>query len=81
MPKKTTSKTNADIDPRLIQYGEKLRQIRISKGYSSYEFFAWENKISRIQYYKMEKGSNFTMKSLLRVLDALEITPQEFFKD
>ena len=81
MPKKTSSKTNAETDPRLIQYGEKLRNIRISKGYSSYEFFAWEHKISRIQYYKMEKGSNFTMKSLLRVLDALEITPEEFFKE
>jgi len=42
--------------------------LRISAGYKSYEVFAWDNKISRIQYWKMEK-----------VLDAHKIRMDFFF--
>lgn len=66
-------------DDRMREIGLRLRKIRIEKGYTSYEFFAWEHKIPRVQYYNMEKGKNFTMKSLLRVLDALGVSPAEFF--
>jgi hypothetical protein len=71
---------NEAIDPRIKQIGEKIKALRIEKGYSSYEFFAWEHKISRVQYYKMEAGTNITLKSLLRVIDAHGITLEEFFK-
>ncbi|MCH1539471.1 MAG: hypothetical protein L7S43_05805, partial [Flavobacteriaceae bacterium] len=48
-------------------------------GYRSYEVFAWDNKISRIQYWKMEKGTNFTLKSLLLVLDINNLKVDQFF--
>lgn len=67
-------------DKKLKLIGEKLRQLRISKGYGSYDFFAWEHRIPRMQYLKMEQGKNYTMKSLFRVLKALDITFEEFFK-
>ena len=49
--------------------GNKLREIRINAGFDSYETFAYENDLSRIQYWKMENGTNFTIKSLLKILN------------
>ena len=60
--------------------GYRLRELRIAAGYSSYEQFAFDFKISRIQYWKMENGNNFTLKSLLRVLDAHDLKIEDFIE-
>ena len=54
--------------------GAELKKLRLVAGFSSYEVFADKNELSRIQYFKMEKGTNFTLKSLNRVLDIHEIS-------
>lgn len=48
----------------IVSIGERIKSLRINAGYKSYEVFAWENNLSRIQYWKMEKGTNCTLKSL-----------------
>jgi transcriptional regulator with XRE-family HTH domain len=70
-----------ELDPRIIQIAEKLRELRIKKGYSNHEFFAWDNEINRVQYWKVEKGSNITIKTLLKILDIHGISLSEFFKE
>lgn len=62
-----------------IKVGRELKRLRIQSGYRSYEVFAWDNKISCIQYWKMEKGTNFTLKSLLLVLDIHNLKVDQFF--
>ena len=69
------------MDKRIIFIAKKLKTLRIAKGYSSYENFAWDNEIPRVQYWRMEKGTNFTIRTFLRILDAHKITLQEFFDD
>lgn len=59
--------------------GAKIKSLRVNAGYKSYEVFAWENDISRIQYWKMEQGTNCTLKSLYRVLKIHELSFQDFF--
>ena len=59
--------------------GQKLKTLRINAGYKSYEVFAWDNNMSRIQYWKMEKGINCTLKSLYKVLKIHNLTYKEFF--
>ena len=59
--------------------GSELKKLRVIAGYKSYEVFAWDNKISRIQYWKMEKGTNCTLKSLKRVLDIHDMRMDTFF--
>ena len=59
--------------------GSKLKRLRVNAGYKSYEVFAWDNKISRIQYWKMERGTNCTLKSLKRVLDIHDVRMDTFF--
>jgi len=59
--------------------GRELKKLRIKAGYKSYEVFSWDNKISRIQYWKMEKGTNCTLKSLKRILDIHNVRIDKFF--
>ena len=73
--------TDAVEDERIKKIAEKIKELRKKAGYTNYENFAWENDIGRVQYWRMEKGANFTMVSLLKILDAHKIKLNEFFKD
>jgi predicted transcriptional regulator len=65
----------------IAQIALKLKKIRIENGFSSYENFANQNDLPRVQYWRMEKGTNFTIKNLLRILEIHNITIEIFFKD
>lgn len=69
------------LDSRIMKVADKLERLRIEKGFTSYENFAIEYGISRMQYWRMEKGTNFTFESLLKILDAHKMTLKEFFED
>ena len=72
----------AQFDSSMQTIANKLKELRIGAGYTSYENFAWNNGINRMQYWKMEKGeTNFTMKSLHCVLEAHQMGFEEFFND
>jgi transcriptional regulator with XRE-family HTH domain len=58
---------------------QRLKQLRKEKGYKNYEHFAYELGMSRSAYWRIEKGSNFEMKTLFRIYILLGITVQEFF--
>lgn len=77
---KQKKKEEKVLDPRIKSIAAKLEQMRIEKGYTSYENFAIEHGISRMQYWRMEKGTNFTFGSLLKILDAHKINLEDFFK-
>lgn len=64
----------------LKKIGEKLKFYRKKAGYSNYEYFAYENNISRPQYGKYEAGANIQLNTLYKILQALKVTPEEFFK-
>lgn len=81
MAKKKQSKAPKDLDPRIMKIAEKLEHIRKEKGYTSYENFAIDKGISRMQYWRMEKGTNFTFESFLKILDAHKMSLTEFFTD
>jgi transcriptional regulator with XRE-family HTH domain len=68
---------NEDI---LIKIGERLRELRKAKGYSSYENFAFDHDIPRMQYWRLEKGkTNVTIRTLEKVLKIYNISFKEFF--
>lgn len=70
---------NSKQEKRLLKIGERLRDLRKKAGYKSYENFAFDNEINRVQYGRMEKGSNMTISSLLKVLEIHKITLEDFF--
>lgn len=61
--------------------GEKLKKLRKSQGFTSYENFAIENDLDRKQYWEIEKGKNITIKTLYRLLEIHNIAFSDFFKD
>jgi len=85
MAKKTVkkvspAKTELVETKYLKQVGERLKYYRKKAGYSNYEYFAYENNISRPQYGKYEAGANIQLNTLIKILKALDVSLEEFFK-
>lgn len=70
-----------EIDEQIIKIATKLRQLRKSKGYKSYETFAFENDLNRVQYWRIESGQNITLKTLIKILSIHGISLSDFFHD
>ncbi len=69
-------------DKELIKLGNRIRQLRIEKGHTNYENFAFDNDISRSQYGRYEKGeSDLQYLTLLRIVKALGMSMEEFFSE
>ena len=68
-------------DERVQQIAKKIRQLRIEANYTSAESFAYDKNINRVQYWRVENGTNLTLKTLLKILDIHEISLADFFKD
>lgn len=69
------------IEKKLKQVGKRLKTLRKAKGYSNYEQFAYENNIGRAQYGRYEKGSDLRLSTFFKVLEAMNISPEEFFRE
>lgn len=66
----------------LNKLGKRLKQVRIDRGHQSLEKFAFSNDISRVLYSNYEAGKgNVTFKNLTKVLNALDMSYQEFFSE
>ena len=65
----------------LVKLGNRIKELRIKKGYTSYEYFAYEHNISRAQFGRYEKGEDLRYTSLLKVVRALDVSLQEFFSE
>ena len=63
---------------QLKNIGDHVKKLREAKGVS-YEVFAIKNEINRISQYRLERGKNFQMSTLLKVINGLELTMEEFF--
>jgi transcriptional regulator with XRE-family HTH domain len=67
---------------RIKKIGERVKELRQKKGFTSYETFAFEYDIPRVQYGRLERGAaNFKVATLMRIIDIHKITLEEFFKD
>ncbi len=76
-PKKAKQLPNEDLQ----KLGRRIKQLRIQKGYTNYEYFAYEHNISRTQFGRYENGEDLRYSSLLKVVRALGMTMEEFFSE
>lgn len=74
-------KDEINYELELDKLARRIKSLRIAKGYTSYEVFAFENSINRVQYGRYEKGNDLRYTSLLKVIKALDMTPAEFFSE
>ncbi|WP_340201986.1 helix-turn-helix domain-containing protein [Ascidiimonas sp. W6] len=75
------AKKDTYTQEQLTKLGNRLRELRIERGFSNYEQFAFEHNLPRAQYGRYEQGQDLRFSSLLKVLKALDITLAEFFKE
>ena len=75
------AKSKNITEERTLKIANKIKQLRVAKNYTSLEDFANDHELNRIQYWRMEKGCNFTINSLTKILDIHKMTLAEFFKD
>ncbi len=66
-------------DENIRKTGERIKELRIKAGYNSYETFALDHNLDRKQYWRMENGSNLTLRSLLKILELHNKSLKEFF--
>jgi len=77
--KKSISKRVTSAD--MLKLGKRIKALRIARGYTSYEYFAYDHDISRAQFGRYEKGEDLRFSSLLKVVKALDVTLKEFFSE
>ncbi len=82
MRKSKTAKSVRSLskEEALKKLGARIKELRIKKGYTSYEYFAYEHNISRAQFGRYERGEDLRFSSLFKVANALEVNMEEFFK-
>lgn len=74
-------KPNKNTDfPEFNLIAKRLRELRLAKGYKSYEHIAFDLGMSRSAYWKLENASNFELKTLIKVCRVLDISLEEFFR-
>ena len=72
----------SEKDKRLVAIGEKIRMLRkANDNFKNYEVFAFTHRINKVTLQRIERGENYNMESLLKVLDALGIKLTDFFTD
>jgi len=81
--KKSKKKTLKPLlkEDTLKKLGERIKQLRIKGGYTNYEYFAYENNISRAQYGRYERGEDLRFGTLVKIISAHGITINEFFSE
>jgi len=68
-------------DEILLLISAKIKEMRKAKGYKSYEIFALENDLDRKQCWRLENGSNMTLKSLVKILKIHNVSLKKFFSE
>lgn len=74
-------KNDAYTQQQLENLGNRLRELRTERGFTNYEQFAFEHNLPRAQYGRYEKGQDLRFSSLIKVLNALNISLEDFFKE
>ena len=84
MAKERKKRGTIDVLPeheaQLIKIGKRVQKLREENTDDSSEVFAIKNGINRVSQYRLEKGENFQMNTLLKVISGLGVSVQEFFK-
>jgi DNA-binding Xre family transcriptional regulator len=87
-PKKKPARKKATLghfnhDAFLTKLSRRIKDVRKMKGFNSYELFSYDIEISRAGMAKYESGNfeDIRLRTLLKIIDGLEMSPKEFFAE
>lgn len=80
---KTKKETDKKLPPEELveRLAKRIKKLRLEKGFTSYEAFANEHNLSRALYGRYEKGKDLRFTSLVKVVQAFDMTLEEFFSE
>lgn len=72
-----------DHEEFLQKISRRIKALRKGSGFKSSEHFAYDIEISRVGMSKYETGAydDIRMRTLLKIIDGLGMTPKEFFSE
>ena len=72
-----------DHDVFLAKLSKRIKVLRKKNGFRSSEHFAYDIEISRVGMSRYETGNfdDIRVRTLLKIIDGLGITPKEFFAE
>jgi len=82
---KKTSRTKKvnEITPeqqkRIVAISNRIKELRLNTGLD-YESFANAHGMHRVTFYNAERSTNITLSTLLKIVDAFDMTLEQFFK-
>ncbi len=66
---------------KLAQLGKRIKKLRIEKGYTNAEYFAYDHEIARTQYARYEQGEDLRLSTLIKIVKAFDMSLTEFFSE
>lgn len=79
--KEPVSLKSLDAGQDIKKISLRIKELRRKKGFTSYEAFANEHDIHRVQWGRYENGEDMRLSTLLKIIRLFEVTPEEFFRD
>ena len=73
-------KRSKQVEKQLKLIGKRIKQVRKDQGYSNYEQFAFSHDLNRHSVSRWEGGKDIRISSLLKLLEAFDMSPEEFFQ-
>ena len=61
--------------------GKRIKKLRIEKGYTNAEYFAYDHEIARTQYARYEQGEDLRLSTLIKIVNAFDMSLSEFFSE
>jgi transcriptional regulator with XRE-family HTH domain len=75
------TKYDPHIKDLFEKMGKRIKQLRKQKGYNNHETFAYEHGFARAQFGRYERGANLQFSTIVKVVEALDMTLAEFFSE
>lgn len=79
--KKKLTITQKQKPKEVLLLGKRIKQLRIDKGYTSQETFAYDNDYTLSYYSRVERGEDIRFTSLIKVCKALGVDLETLFSE
>jgi hypothetical protein len=79
MPKRKVPELDPEIKQKMKEIGLRVTKCRQQVG-SNYKKFATDHGINNMTLWRIEKGEDYKMSSLLQVLNAIDISIEDLMK-
>jgi len=66
-----------DVNDQLVRLGVKLKKLRLEKGFTNMDHFAYEYRFGRSQYAAYETGKDIRLTTLIRLANIHGLTLAE----